>query len=308
MLHFLLFSSFLLSSLQHTETGTEYGERGADVYTHGPDGALFLDPYFKPDLKKLTHKKLLDAGCGTGYWAIYAAKHGADVYAIDIQESMIRTAKSNVESAGVGDQVFLTRGDVSDLPYRDNFFDKAISICVACNLPLEVFKRHFSELSRTLKKDGVLVVAAPTSLDVIFTDGTKENKAVSQHIQETLTQLQDDPSAELITEKLMTLSEVLSATFYMKNHKLTLVTNESDLKDGDPIWRKLPELIVPNRFYTRESYIQQLKKYFTIEKMQLPHFKTEKARQAYNSGSKESQLGPAYVTHPPFVIFHVKKK
>ena len=59
----------------HTERGTLYGSESVAAYDrmrHGPDGALFLDPYFMPFLINIEGKTLLDAGCGAGPWSVFA--------------------------------------------------------------------------------------------------------------------------------------------------------------------------------------------------------------------------------------------
>ncbi len=295
----------------HTDKGTEYGEKNITSYVesnHGPDGNLFLDPYFKSDIENLKDEKILDAGCGAAPWAIYAAKHGGEVYAIDIQEGMIQAAKKAIESAK-SSRISLLKGDIARLPYRSNFFDKIISICVGCNLPLESFEKHFSEFERTLKADGVAVIGAPTSLDVVFSNGSKTDAEVFLHIQEILNQLPDNPSLDLISEKLAQLEEVLSATFHIKNNRLVLVANEKHMQKGEKIWRKLPKLVVPNCYYSREHYIESLEKFnFIIDRIDLPHFRDEETRLIYNNNAPlDSKLGQAYLLHAPFVIFHIKK-
>lgn len=304
--------STLFGTISHTDKGTEYGEKAVVAYTesnHGSDGNLFLDPYFKPDIENLNNKKVLDAGCGAAPWSIYAAKEGGEVYAIDIQEGMIRQAKNAIQIANLANKIFISKGDVAALPYKQNFFDRAISICVGCNLPISSFDKHFQELQRTLKRDGVAIIGAPTSLDVVFSDGSKTDSEIYLDIQKILAQLPNNPSPEIISEKLTLLESVLSATFYINNNRLTLVANEKDLKEGDKIWRKLPKLVVPNSYYSKEYYINIFKKHnFEIQKIDLPHFANESERIAYNeTSSSNGKLGQAYVVHAPFVIFHVKK-
>ncbi len=312
----LIFSLFLCSSafsdIGHTKNGTEYGKKAVIAYSesnHGPDGKLFLDPYFKHDLENAKEEKILDAGCGAAPWSIYAAKHGGRIYAIDIQESMVEEAEKAIKNANLTDKILIAKGDVASLPYSENFFDKEISICVGCNLPPDSFEKHFLECRRTLKKDGIVVVGAPTSLDVVFTNGSKTETEAFLHINEILNLLPDNPSSELISDNLLQLKEVLSATFYIKNKRLSLVANEKDLKDGEKIWRKLPCLVVPNNYYTKEFYAKIFKKYsLHIKKVDLPHFKSEEERIAYNEKAPEnSKLGREYVTHAPFVIFHLVK-
>jgi SAM-dependent methyltransferase len=304
--------SSLFGTISHTEIGTDYGEKGVSAYTesnHGPDGNLFLDPYFKPKIENLKNAKVLDAGCGAAPWAIYAAKQGGEVYAIDIQEKMLESAKKAIHAAQLIDRVSLAKGDVAKLPYKDNFFDRIISICVGCNLPANSFEKHFSEIKRTLKEGGLAVIGAPTSLDVVFSNGSKTDAEVFLHIQKVLNELPIHPTSEIISEKLNQLDEVLSATFCYRNDRLVLVANEQDLSEGEKIWRKLPKLVVPNCYYSREHYINMLKKYnLTIEKIELPHFLTESDRLEYNkNAAPNALLGQNYVLHAPFVIFHIKK-
>lgn len=310
---FKLAFSLIIGSISHTDQGTEYGENAVQAYTesnHGPDGNLFLDPYFKPDIENLNNKKILDAGCGAAPWSIYAAKQGGEVYAIDIQENMIKSAKEAIQAANLADKITLVKGDVSSLPYKENFFDKVISICVACNLPPIAFEKHFFEFQRTMKKDGIAVIGAPASLDVVFSDDSKTDAEIFLHIQQILNQLPNNPSAEEISEKILHLEEVLSATFHLKNNQLALVTNENNLKEGEKIWRKLPKVVVPNRYYSKNNYLNTFKKYnFEVQKIDLPRFKNEEERIAYNKDTApNSKLGQAYTLHAPFVIYHIKKK
>ena len=157
---------------------------------------------------------------------------------------MIQAAKKAVKDTKVSHKISLLVGDVSKLPYKDNFFDKAISICVGCNLPFESLEKHFSELQRTLKNNGTAVIGAPTSLDVVFSNGSRPDSEILLRIQEVLSKLPDKPNPEPLPKKLSQLEDVLSATFYIKNNRVALVTDEKDLQEGEKIWRKLPKLII----------------------------------------------------------------
>src|SRR5689334_16582643 len=44
----------------------------------------------------LTGKRLLDAGCGTGAFAIEAARRGADVVAVDLSRQLVELARRRV--------------------------------------------------------------------------------------------------------------------------------------------------------------------------------------------------------------------
>ena len=310
-------TSFTIPSIDPKSLqGVSYGQKNVEAYVkysesnHGSDGALFLDRYFKPAIENLDGKTVLDIGCGAAPWTIYAAKHGGQVYAFDIQPEMIEAAKHKVSLAGVQERVALSVGDASALAFEDDFFDREISICVGCNLPSGIYERSFKEIARTLKNDGVAVVGAPNSLDTVFTDGSSTAEKVQSHIKGVLDALPNNPSQEIITEKLSELTEILSATFYVKDERLALVTDVKELNEGEKIWRKLPKPIVPNRYHSLESYIKNFKDNdLKIVKFELPHFNSEEDRVDYNSKvAPEERLGSEYVYDAPFAIFHVTKE
>jgi 2-polyprenyl-3-methyl-5-hydroxy-6-metoxy-1,4-benzoquinol methylase len=75
------------------------------------------------------NKKLLDAGCGYGYYSILLAKQGATVTGIDISAKMIELAKNNAEKASVSCQFFVC--DMQDLSmFASSTFDMVISSIV----------------------------------------------------------------------------------------------------------------------------------------------------------------------------------
>ncbi len=295
----------------HLASGTQYGKEGVSAYEanrHGLDGARFLDPYFTPYLMNAHGLEVLDAGCGTAPWAIYAAQNGANVLALDLQEEMIAAAKRNVESSGLSGRINLIVADVADLPCKDGSFDLAISINVGCNLPSTVeidgknvgLGPHIREMARSLKPGGIAVVTAPASFATVFTDGTSHSSVV-EHIRTILTQLPENPSPTEIRSHLNGLKEVYRATFVIRDGRLSLVVDESDLQNGEPIWRKLPGLTVPNRYHPEEEYLEEfLNAGLTVRKVDHPQF-----------GSKAEvaeHFGEEYAEHSPFAIYSLVKE
>ena len=189
-------------------------------------------------------------------------------------------------------------GSVAQLPYADNFFDRALSIMVGCNLHQEVFVAHFTQLYRTLKAGGKLIITAPATFDAIFADNEQFDK---QQIYQVLQNTQ--PVPEDIVSKLATLKDILRATSVVRNNKVMLVEDEKDLTEGEPIWRKIPGLVVPNFYHAESSYITQLLKAgFTIDRIDRPHFPS---RKAWSESS--CKLSQEYSYYHPFVIFQVSK-
>jgi SAM-dependent methyltransferase len=96
---------------------------------------------------------ILDAGCGTGANMKLLEAYGR-VIGVDIAEPAIDFSRAR----GIpGDRVFLA--SVTDLPFRPNLFDLAISLDVICNIAEDV--GAFAELARVLKRGGVAIVQMP---------------------------------------------------------------------------------------------------------------------------------------------------
>ncbi len=304
VLFFLSFSSICgLSASEHTEEGTNYGNQGIDTYAkmrHGPDGTLFLDPCFIPHLLDLHGQVVLDAGCGAGPWSILAAKNGAFVHGIDIQEGMIEKAKQAALEEQVENTTNFRTGDVSHLPYPDNFFDKALSINVGCNLPS--LKLHIEELSRVLKRGGVAIITAPSSFGVVFTDGVRPYEEVTDSIDLLLANHQDS-----FPKNLRGFDEIYRATFAKKHDRWSLVRDEATLECGEEIWRKIPMMVVPNYYHSVDEYLALISaSNFCVSQIYQPHFTNEQARQEYNYNQKYP-LSKEYVENSPFVIFVIQK-
>ena len=103
-------------------------------------------------------EKVLDAGCGTGVFTLDILAAGASVVGLDISGPMISVARKKTRGylfSGV-------RGDMLRLPFRDNHFDKAVSITA-----LEFIKDARSavdELFRVTRPGGCVVVCTLNSL------------------------------------------------------------------------------------------------------------------------------------------------
>lgn len=304
-LFFILLLHFqtAIAAASHGSGGTHYSREGVLAYEqarHGEDGKLFLDPYFIPFIQRLYGCRVLDAGCGAGPWAIVAARHGAEVFGIDIQEEMIERANATVRLEGLADRVHMQVGTVAELPYDDLFFDNALSINVGCNLPGSAFDAHFKEMHRTLKAGGRAVMTTPASYGVVFTDGS-DAQLVQREILSALERIGTSRDAAKICAELKPLDFVLRATFAYREGKLVLIRNEADLEEGEEIWRKIPGLAVPNYYHSEGDYvIAAINAGFVVDKVECP-----KCEQAALVGTN---LGGEYAQSHPFAIFQLRKR
>lgn len=112
---------------------------------------LLLNSGIEPK-KKL---RILDVATGPGRLGFYLEKHlkKAEITGMDINENMLRRAKKIAYDSK--SKVKFMRGDVYDLPFRDGEFDIITGLRFSMHLPQ--FQKALGELSRVLKKDGVLV-------------------------------------------------------------------------------------------------------------------------------------------------------
>jgi ubiquinone/menaquinone biosynthesis C-methylase UbiE len=92
-------------------------------------------------------KRVLDAGCGIGRHAYYAAQSGAEVWAVDISDAVEVAAKNNRETG-----VRVIQADLNHLPFREKSFDLVYSMGVLHHLPDP--NRAFRYLLRFVRPGG----------------------------------------------------------------------------------------------------------------------------------------------------------
>lgn len=93
----------------------------------------------------------LDYCCGQGLTAIELAKHGADVYGIDISDEEIVTAREQADAAGYSASTHFSVMDAERLTFPDDTFDLIVCNGVLHHLDLQ---HAYPELARVLKPDG----------------------------------------------------------------------------------------------------------------------------------------------------------
>jgi ubiquinone/menaquinone biosynthesis C-methylase UbiE len=105
---------------------------------------------------------VLDAGTGTGRFAIYLAQRGINVVAIDSSRDMVAIARKKAEREGYHHQIQFLVADIENLPFQDSSFDGVCSIIVLIHLAERGYA--VSELSRVLKPGGMAVLDVPGRL------------------------------------------------------------------------------------------------------------------------------------------------
>lgn len=102
-------------------------------------------------------KRVLEVGCGAGFFSEIFLKTGAEIHAIDLAPEFIEKAKERCPRGA--DFVVC---DVEDLPFEDAFFDAAVGIRVLHHLDMEA---AFREIVRTLKPGGRIAFCEPNMMN-----------------------------------------------------------------------------------------------------------------------------------------------
>jgi magnesium-protoporphyrin O-methyltransferase len=110
--------------------------------------------------------RILDAGCGTGAFAIEAARRGARVLAIDLSPSLVDVARRRIEAlpdaTSVLARIDLRSGDMLDAALGD--FDHAVAMDSLIHYPAEVAVSALSRIAERVRGSVLFTYAPRTPL------------------------------------------------------------------------------------------------------------------------------------------------
>lgn len=127
----------------------------------GKKGSLRRAQWIIDTLELKPGMRVLETGCGTGYFSEIFVKTGVELHAVDLAQNLLD--KAIERCAGLG--VHFKLCDVEAMPYEDEFFDAVIGIRV-----LHHFDMHsaFKEINRVLKPGGTIGFCEPNMLNPII--------------------------------------------------------------------------------------------------------------------------------------------
>lgn len=102
--------------------------------------------------------RVLELGCGAGYYTRELARTGAEICAIDISPDLLELARQEVQS----ERVSFVRTNAYAMEFGDDSFDSVIGSSVLHHLDLE---RAVAEIRRVLKPGGTMVFTEPNMLN-----------------------------------------------------------------------------------------------------------------------------------------------
>jgi magnesium-protoporphyrin O-methyltransferase len=108
----------------------------------------------------LSGRRILDAGCGTGAFAIEAARRGAHVVAIDLSPTLVDIARERLPADVAGGQIVFRSGDMLDANLGQ--FDHVVAMDSLIHYETSDMVRALSELAARTRRS-MVVTFAPSS-------------------------------------------------------------------------------------------------------------------------------------------------
>ncbi|MGL5813382.1 MAG: class I SAM-dependent methyltransferase [Aeromonas sp.] len=134
-----------------------YLERGIASQRRYPNESLigFMAANFFPlTQEERSECRILELGCGSGANMWMLAREGFDVWGLDLSPIGIELCKQVIESWNV--QAHLDVGDMTELPYPNNYFDAIVDVVSMQHLNFLQHKKAIAEIYRCLKPAGRL--------------------------------------------------------------------------------------------------------------------------------------------------------
>lgn len=103
--------------------------------------------------------RVLDVGCGTGYTTAGILRLGSVCEAVGIDQNHKQLQRAARNLSMEKSRLALSRGDVENLPFRDNSFDSVVSVGAVEYFPEP--ERALKGMARVVKPRGRVVVVGP---------------------------------------------------------------------------------------------------------------------------------------------------
>lgn len=181
--------------------------------------------------------KILDIGCGPGFFSIILAKAGFDITAIDYTNEMIERAKEN--SGHLANKIKFMIMDAQNLQFEDESFDVIVSRNLTWNL--EKPEIAYKEWIRVLKRKGILLNFDANWYHHLFDDKKrkayeKDREIVAENELEDYYTCTDIESMEEIARKVP-LSKIMRPQWdILTLNKIGVTSVKGDLDIWKRVW------------------------------------------------------------------------
>ena len=137
-------------------------------YCHNIESLGTLEHKIYNELEKYSQARdcLLEAGSGTGKVSVLLALGQRKVSLLDIAPEALDTGKKVFDFHGV--RGFFMRGDIFDIPFRDNSFDVVWNAGVIEHFLNDEQQKIYCEMYRVCRPGGRIVIIAPSARARIY--------------------------------------------------------------------------------------------------------------------------------------------
>jgi ubiquinone/menaquinone biosynthesis C-methylase UbiE len=115
-------------------------------------------------INNIEKKKVLDLGCGNGWFSLQLSKKGAVVYGIDISIELLKIANKYILIRNIDSPRFF-KMPAERLAFKDNVFDCIIGSAILHHTDI---KNSIIEIKRTLRPGGRAIFVEPYNNNIIL--------------------------------------------------------------------------------------------------------------------------------------------
>ncbi len=164
---------------------TAYDQRLVELYDQdNPDGPDH--DFYRALAAKVSARRILDLGCGTGILTVTFAGEGRDIVGVDPSRSMLSYAQHRQGS----EQVEWILGDSRGTP-RDGFDYAVMTGNVAQHIPDGHWERTLLDLRQALHQGGILAFESRNPAAREWENWASEERSIRETVHGPLTEWQD---------------------------------------------------------------------------------------------------------------------
>jgi 2-polyprenyl-3-methyl-5-hydroxy-6-metoxy-1,4-benzoquinol methylase len=150
-------------------------------------------------------QRLLDFGCGFGYYALNFRKVGYEVFGFDISASNIATARNLAQRYNLVERTHFDVGTAETVHYPSDQFDVIVGVDILHHVDIEPSIR---ECHRLLKPGGVAVFKEPIAVPIFDTlRNTSAGRALCS-TQKSFERCITDDERKLTTDDVKTIASI----------------------------------------------------------------------------------------------------
>ncbi|MCR5404057.1 MAG: class I SAM-dependent methyltransferase [Butyrivibrio sp.] len=208
----------------------------------GQIGGAF--PEVLEDLKDGSDRqlKILDVGCGAGFFTVLLGKEGFDVMGVDLTEEMVREAERLIDMNGPYKRnVHVMPMDAESLSFDDETFDVVVTRNLTWTLPHPI--EAYREWHRVLKKGGLFL-----NFDAEYAKGAHSLNAMDNLAHKNISEKLKDECHEIY--HMLTISALKRPEWDKEVlRQIGFLDVTVDVNFCDRIFSEKDEFYIPDRMF-----------------------------------------------------------